>query len=60
MRKIASGKMAKVGTIAADTSVYPFGTIMYIPGYGYGEVQDVGGAIKASTSISSSRSTKPP
>lgn len=46
VRKTASGKMAKVGTIAADTSVYPFGTIMYIPGYGYGEVQDVGGAIK--------------
>lgn len=46
VRQTASGKMAKVGTIAADTSVYPFGTIMYIPGYGYGEVQDRGGAIK--------------
>jgi 3D (Asp-Asp-Asp) domain-containing protein len=46
VRKTASGKMAKVGTIAADKNVYPFGTIMYIPGYGYGEVQDVGGAIK--------------
>ena len=46
VRQTASGKMAKVGTIAADTSVYPFGTIMYIPGYGYGEVQDIGGAIK--------------
>lgn len=46
VRQTASGKMAKVGTIAADTKKYPFGTIMYIPGYGYGEVQDVGGAIK--------------
>lgn len=44
--KTASGKKAKMGTIAADTKKYPFGTVMYIPGYGYGEVQDVGGAIK--------------
>lgn len=42
----ASGKKAKVGTIAADTSIYPMGTIMYIPGYGYGTVEDRGGAIK--------------
>lgn len=42
----ASGKKAKVGTIAADTSIYPFGTVMYIPGYGYGTVEDRGGAIK--------------
>ena len=42
----ASGTMAKVGTIAADTSRYPFGTVMYIPGYGYGRVEDRGGAVK--------------
>ncbi|MCF6287152.1 MAG: 3D domain-containing protein [Candidatus Hydrogenedentes bacterium] len=43
----ASGKMAKKHhTIAADTSLYPFGTVMYIPGYGYGVVEDRGGAIK--------------
>lgn len=42
----ASGAPAKHGTIAADTSVFPFGTIMYIPGYGYGVVEDRGGAIK--------------
>jgi 3D (Asp-Asp-Asp) domain-containing protein len=41
----ASGTMAKPGTIAADTSVFPFGTIMYIEGYGYGRVEDRGGAI---------------
>lgn len=47
VRKTASGKMAKKNhTIAADTSKYPFGTVMYIPGYGYGVVEDVGGAIK--------------
>lgn len=33
-------------TIAADLSVYPLGTILYIPGYGYGVVADKGGAIK--------------
>lgn len=33
-------------TIAADLSVYPLGTILYIPDYGYGVVTDKGGAIK--------------
>lgn len=42
----ASGTMAQPGTIAADTDRYPFGTIMYVPGYGYGRVEDCGGAIK--------------
>ena len=42
----ATGTRAKTGTIAADTSIYPFGTIMYVPGYGYGRVEDVGSAIK--------------
>jgi 3D (Asp-Asp-Asp) domain-containing protein len=43
----ASGKKAKPGrTIAADTSIYPFGTKMNIPGYGWGVVEDRGGAIK--------------
>lgn len=34
------------GTLAADTKYYPFGTRMYIPGYGKGVVEDRGGAIK--------------
>lgn len=34
------------GTIAADTGFYPFGTRMFIPGYGWGEVEDRGSAIK--------------
>jgi 3D (Asp-Asp-Asp) domain-containing protein len=42
----ASGTKAKPGTLAADTSIYPFGTVMYIPGYGYGVVEDRGSAIK--------------
>jgi 3D (Asp-Asp-Asp) domain-containing protein len=42
----ASGTRARQGTLAADTSRYPFGTIMYIPGYGFGRVEDRGEAIK--------------
>ncbi len=33
-------------TIAADPSVYPIGTVLFIPGYGYGVVADTGSAIK--------------
>lgn len=42
----ASGLFARRGTLAADTEYYPFGTQMYIPGYGLGTVQDRGGAIR--------------
>ncbi len=34
------------GTIAADTRYHKFGTRMYVPGYGYGVIEDRGGAIK--------------
>ncbi|WP_425495988.1 3D domain-containing protein [Paenibacillus lemnae] len=37
-----------VSTIAADPSVFPLGSILYIPGYGYGIVADTGSAIKGS------------
>jgi hypothetical protein len=36
------------GTIAADTRYYRFGTRMYVPGYGWGVVEDRGSAIKGS------------
>jgi 3D (Asp-Asp-Asp) domain-containing protein len=42
----SSGKKAKKGTIAADIRLFPYGTQMYVPGYGWGEVQDTGSAIK--------------
>ena len=35
-----------VSTIAADPKVFPLGSILYIPGYGYGIVADIGSAIK--------------
>jgi 3D (Asp-Asp-Asp) domain-containing protein len=42
----SDGSKAKRGTIAADISLYPYGTKMYVPGYGWGEVHDTGSAIK--------------
>jgi 3D (Asp-Asp-Asp) domain-containing protein len=42
----ASGKRARPGTLAADTRYYPMGTVFYIPGYGYGVVEDSGGDIR--------------
>ncbi len=41
----ASGARAKGRMVAADRSV-PFGTRIYIPGYGLARVTDRGGAIK--------------
>lgn len=35
-----------VSTIAADLKEFSIGTILYIPGYGYGIVADIGSAIK--------------
>lgn len=43
--------LERYGTIAADTRHYPFGTEMYVPGYGWGVVEDRGGAIKGPTRI---------
>jgi 3D (Asp-Asp-Asp) domain-containing protein len=44
--RTASGTRAARGTIAADTARYPFGTVMQVEGYGFGRVEDRGGAIK--------------
>lgn len=47
----ASGTKAKKGTIAADTRYFPFGTVMFVPGYGVGKVEDRGGAIQGAARI---------
>ncbi|MBP3962227.1 3D domain-containing protein [Paenibacillus sp. DLE-14] len=39
-------RRAFVSTIAADPKVFPIGTLLYVPGYGYGIVADTGSAIK--------------
>ena len=42
----ASGGQARIGTVAADTSVLPIGTLVFIPEFGWGRVEDRGGAIR--------------
>lgn len=43
----ASGAIAQEGvTIAADWSVFPVGTVLFIEGYGTRTVQDKGAAVK--------------
>jgi 3D (Asp-Asp-Asp) domain-containing protein len=42
----SSGTRARKGTVAADIRYYPYGTVIKIPGYGKGVVEDTGGAIK--------------
>ena len=41
-RKTATGVWPEVGTVAVDPSVIPYGTRLYIPGYGFGVAQDTG------------------
>lgn len=38
--------LPRKGTIAADTRHYPFGTVIYVPGWGWGVVEDRGSAIQ--------------
>ncbi len=44
--RTANGMRAKRGVAAVDTRVIPFGTRMYIPGYGFAVAADRGTAIK--------------
>ncbi len=42
----ASGMRMRHGIVAVDRSVIPFGTQVYVPGYGIGIAGDTGGAIR--------------
>ena len=41
--RTAIGTWPKIGTIAADPKRFPYGTKVYVPGYGYGRIEDTGG-----------------
>ena len=40
--KTSTGTYARIGTIAANPKKIPYGTLIYVPGYGYGRVEDTG------------------
>lgn len=44
--RTATNKVVRRGYVAADWSVFPPGTRLYIPGYGEAVVEDRGGAVK--------------
>ncbi len=39
----ATGVYPKIGTVAADPAKFAYGTKVYVPGYGYGRIEDTGG-----------------
>ncbi|MBR3842481.1 MAG: G5 domain-containing protein [Christensenellaceae bacterium] len=40
--KTATGTWPRIGTVAADPKRFPYGTKVYVPGYGYGRIEDTG------------------
>ncbi len=41
-RRTATGTRPKLGTIAVNPKIIPYGTKLYVPGYGYGVAEDTG------------------
>jgi uncharacterized protein YabE (DUF348 family) len=44
--RTASGKIVTKGLVAIDRRLIPFGTRMYVPGYGFAEAADTGGGVR--------------
>ena len=42
----ATGKPARIGYAAADPRIFPFGSVLEVPGHGWVVVEDTGGRIK--------------
>lgn len=45
--RTSTGKVAKVGMVAVDPRVIPYGTELYVPGYGRCVAADTGGALRS-------------
>ncbi len=43
------GVQTRVGVIAVDPNIIPYGSKIYVPGYGWGTALDTGGSIKGNT-----------
>ncbi len=44
--RTASGKIVTKGLVAIDLNMMPFGTRLYVPGYGLAEAADTGGGVR--------------
>jgi len=44
--RTASGKILTKGLVAIDRQMMPFGTRLYVPGYGFAEAADTGGGVR--------------
>lgn len=44
--RTASGLIVTKGLVAIDRTMMPFGTRMYVPGYGFAQAADTGGGVK--------------
>jgi len=44
--RTASGKILTKGLVAIDRTMMPFGTQMYVPGYGFAEAADTGSGVR--------------